>query len=83
MDDAPILTAPPIPTTRPTIRCRHCSGDGRELTDTYAGTRDGQPLYRLTPQDCTRCEGRGYLEYQPNRHRGTASVSGRPRPSPA
>jgi len=54
-----------IPTTTPTIRCRRCCGDGRELTDTYIGTRNGQPLYRLTPQDCTHCHGRGYLPYQP------------------
>ena len=66
-----------IPTTTPTVRCRRCCGDGRELTDVYIGTRNGQPLYRLTPQDCSRCHGRGYLPYQPQRGARLA----RPRPT--
>ena len=69
---------PSIPTTTPTIRCRRCCGDGRQLTDTYIGTRNGQPLYRLTPQDCTRCDGLGYLAYQPQRDDSRLS---RPRPT--
>jgi len=60
MDDAP------IPTTTPTNRCRRCCGDGRELTRIYAGTRDGQRLYRLAPSDCTRCKGRGYVAHRPS-----------------
>ena len=60
---------PSIPTTTPTIRCQRCCGDGRELADVYVGTRDGQPLYRLTPQDCARCQGRGYLAYHALQHR--------------
>ena len=83
----------PIPTTTPTIRCRRCCGDGRELVDVYIGTRNGQPLYRLTPQDCTHCHGRGYLPYQPRpdshpspqrnpaRHRNPSGVDTRDSPS--
>jgi len=78
---APIRTTTPIPTTTPTIRCRRCSGDGRELVDMLVRNRDGQPVYRLTPRDCARCQGRGYLLYQPHRHQGVARV--RPSPQPA
>ena len=49
----------------PTIQCRRCCGDGRQLTDTYIGTRDGRPVYRLRPQDCAGCNGLGHLTYQP------------------
>lgn len=79
---APIRTTTPVSTTTPAIRCRRCSGDGRELVDVLAGhDRDGQPVYRLTPRDCVRCHGRGYLLYQPHRHQGVARVRPSPRPA--
>ena len=89
--DAPNATPPrgTIPTTTPTIRCRRCTGDGRELVDVYVGTRGGLALYRLKPQDCSRCHGRGYLAYHPRpdshpmprpaaRHTANPSPAGNP-----
>ncbi|TQL75956.1 hypothetical protein FB566_1474 [Stackebrandtia endophytica] len=52
------------PDTTPTIQCRQCSGDGRQLVEIPVGTRHGRPVYRLTPQDCTHCDGLGYLTYR-------------------